>query len=105
LTRDRNYSYKEVDDWANQRARYFSDLGASRGDQIGILSENSISFLISLFAANKLDAVPALVNKSLRGGALEYAIKSADTVLIHVDKTDEQNEAIMDRVTMQAVIV
>jgi len=90
----KNYSYKELDDWTNQRARYFVELGVKPGDHIGIFSENSVSYLVSLFAANKIDAVPALVNKSLRGDALEYAIKSADCTLLHVDATDSQNEAV-----------
>ena len=57
-TKTGSYTYKEIDCWANQRARYFADLGAKRGDHIGILSENSASFMISIFAANKLGAVP-----------------------------------------------
>ena len=87
MTRDGNYSYRDIDNWANQRARYFADLGGKSGDHIGILSENSVSFLVSLFAANKIDATPALINKSLRGDALEYAINSADISILHVDQT------------------
>jgi acyl-CoA synthetase (AMP-forming)/AMP-acid ligase II len=42
----KNFTYKEIDDWANQRARVFRELGAKSGDHIGILSENSVSYLV-----------------------------------------------------------
>ena len=100
-THEKNYSYSEINDWANQRALFFRlgyfqagnviqlmlhklcdmaylllhmislrnkttqkrELGIGKNDHVGIISGNSVSYMISIFAALKLNAVPALLNK------------------------------------------
>ena len=63
MTRVNNNKNQEINEWANQRAAYFAELGITKNDHIGILSKNSVSYIVSLIAALKLNAVPALLNK------------------------------------------
>lgn len=41
-----------------KRARFYSELGVKSGDHLGLFAENSASYLISMYAANKINAVP-----------------------------------------------
>ena len=95
-TKDRVYTYSEIDSWSNQRARHFASLGVGRNDHVGIFSKNSVSYMVSILAAIKLQAAGALLNKNLRGDALKYAIESGDIKLLHIDSDDSSSEAITD---------
>ena len=95
-TKDKIFSYQEINDWANQRAMYFTEFGISKNDHIGIVSKNSVSYIVSLIAALKLNAVPALLNKNLKGDALKHAIMTGDIKLLHLDDTDDITESIVD---------
>ena len=95
-TKDRVYTYAEIDKWSNQRARLFDSLGVGRNDHVGILSKNSVSYMVSILAAIKLQAAGALLNKNLRGDALKYAIQSGDIKVLHIDDADSSSEAILD---------
>lgn len=95
-TKTRTYTYGEIDEWSNQRARLFAQFGIGRNDHVGILSKNSASYMVSILAAIKLNAAGALLNKNLRGEALKYAVGSGDIKLLHIDDADSSSEAILD---------
>ena len=57
---------------------------------------NYKSKIEKIFLIWHLSTAEALINKSLRGDALKYAIESADCTLLHIDDTDDQNSAISE---------
>jgi len=47
----------------NKENSKLGSLALEKNDHVGIMSGNSVSYMISIFAALKLNAVPALLNK------------------------------------------
>lgn len=68
------FSYAEVNNWANRYAHYFISQGIQPGDTIAINIENRTECLISVLAVVKVGAIAAMLNTSQRGEVLLHSI-------------------------------
>ena len=78
LFEDRQLTYKQVNDAANQYASLFTTLGFKKGDTIALIMENRPEYLIVHAGLVKIGIVPALINTNNRGRILVHSIKTAD---------------------------
>ena len=67
LFEDQRFSYKELNNWANQIAHYYLSLGASKGDVITVMIENRPELIATVIALAKIGVTSALVNTSQVG--------------------------------------
>lgn len=74
---DQRYTWREVNERANQYARVFADRGVRAEHVVAILMTNRPDFICALFGLNKLGAIGALINTNLRGPELVHAIDVA----------------------------
>ncbi len=75
---NRRLTFREVDDLSDRLAAALQRLGAARGDRVAAMLENSVEFVITLWAALKAGAVFVPVNHAARGGTLGLILQDAE---------------------------
>lgn len=70
----KRYTWREVNEQANQYADYFTKYGIGRGDAVALVMDNRPEFLFIISGLNKIRAIGALINHNLTGKALTHAI-------------------------------
>jgi len=63
-------------------AGYLYSLGISKGDRVSLLLRNSIEFIISIFAINKIGAISVPINTFLKSSELEYIISNCGSKIL-----------------------
>lgn len=81
------WTYRDVDAQTDRLALALDRLQVARGDPVTLMLPNGIEFITLWFALNKLGAVAAPVNTSLRGAALMHAVDLVQSRLIIVHTT------------------
>tara|TARA_R110002072_G_scaffold4650_2_gene32202 strand:- start:54609 stop:56489 length:1881 start_codon:yes stop_codon:yes gene_type:complete len=81
---DSQYTYRELNSWANRMAHSFKDLGVKKGDVLAVFIENRPELLVCIAALTKIGGVAALINTSLRGAALRHSLTVVDAQRIIV---------------------
>lgn len=76
----RRISWGRFNDRVARRAAAFRKLGLDRGAVVAVLMPNRPAFLVDVLALNRIGAVAALVNTSLRGSALRHAVLVTEPV-------------------------
>ncbi|MBW1923676.1 MAG: acyl--CoA ligase [Deltaproteobacteria bacterium] len=70
--------YGELNSRVNRLANGLMGLGLKRGDRIGILSQNSVAWIESLYAIFKMGATAVLINFRLKDDAILEDLKRTD---------------------------
>ncbi len=72
---DRTLTFRQLEDYINQIANYFSSIGIKRGDSVALFIENCPESYALCLGLAKLGAVSALINTNLRQDCLLHCIK------------------------------
>ncbi len=93
---DLEYSYRAINESANQMACGLQQLGVGSNDKVAIMMSNRPEYLFSWFGLSKLGAVEVPVNTAHRGELLSYMLDKADCVALIIE-TDfvEQLQAVL----------
>lgn len=89
--RDRALCYRELDEAANQVARWALDQGLGRGDVVALLMENRPEFVVHWLGLAKLGIVTALINTHLTGRPLAHSLEIAGARHLILDAELEAN--------------
>lgn len=79
-------SFAEVNRTVNRLAHGLAKLDVSKDDKVVIFSRNSMDFVFSWFALNKLGAVQAPINSAYKGAFLEHQTNLAQARIMIVDR-------------------
>ncbi len=71
---DRTYTYRELNEWANQMAHALTLRGVRKGDCIGLVLENRPELVAGVLATVKLGAVAGLVNTNQKNETLLHSL-------------------------------
>jgi citronellyl-CoA synthetase len=82
LFENRKYCYAELNAWSNRLAHAFKVQGLQKGDVVAVFIENRPELLVCIAAMAKIGAVAALINTSLRGGALRHSLSVVKPVAV-----------------------
>jgi len=85
LYRDEAITYRQMDEHANQIARFLRDQGFGPGQGLGIFMRNSPRFLDVFFGAQKIGMYLVPINPELKGDGLAYLINHSDMVALVMD--------------------
>ncbi len=77
LFEDQRYSWRDVDERANQWAAFFAREGIGRGDVVSLMMDNRPGFVFAETGLSKIHASSALINTHLVGKPLAHAINVA----------------------------
>ncbi len=83
--RDRNYTYRELNETVNRCAHGLTEMGLRKGDRAAILSHNSHHFIITWWALMKIGAVITPVNWMLKDEEIRYIIDHSEAKAFFVE--------------------
>lgn len=89
--RDKNYTYRELNETVNRCAYGLMQMGMQKGDRAAILSHNSDHFIILWWAMLKIGAVITPVNWMLKGEEIRYIVDHAEAKAFFVEDALIQN--------------
>src|SRR3954451_2316560 len=93
-TRERSYTYQEVQDQACQYAHFFLSQGVKKGDLVAVYLQNSAEFMAVWVALWSIGCAPAAINYNLSGDALLHCLKISGSKLLLVDEDSGCRERI-----------
>ena len=102
LYEDQRYSYKELNNWANQIAHFYLSTGIKKGDTVTVMVENRPELLATIIAFAKLGVTSALVNTSQTAKVLAHSINLVKPVAIVVG---EECRAAVDEIRQDLAII
>ena len=74
---ERSWTFRDLNEYANRVANYFSRLGLQKGDTVAIFMENSPEYIGLYIGFWKIGITAALVNHNLRQESLTHCICAA----------------------------
>ena len=83
--RERQSTYRQLDERMNRVARMLARLGIRPGQRVAMLIGNRLEFIEFFFGAMRAGAIPLLLNTRLAAGTLEQLIADADCALSIID--------------------
>lgn len=101
-----SYTYVQLLDKVDQLAQSLHTLRVGHGDRVALICPNSIEFVISIFAANKIGAVVVPINTMLKNEEYHYILQDCHAkVLITGYKLKAETQTLeKDIPTLKATI-
>lgn len=84
---DKQFTYKEFNEWANRYAHYFISIGLKKGDVLEIIMRNRPEMMFLIAAIAKLGVQGSLINPDLRRKSLIHSLKTTPGKIIIIDET------------------
>jgi citronellyl-CoA synthetase len=75
LYEDREYSYKELNEWINRYANFFLSLGVEKGEIINVFLENRPELMFIMASMSKIGTIGSLINTRQRAATLRHSLK------------------------------
>ena len=92
---DREWSYDDMETYANRVAAWADAQGLGQGDTVAVFARNRLEYIPLWFGLSKLGVIPALLNYQLAGKALAHCVNISDTshVIVDVDMSEQWSAA------------
>ncbi|CAG8302074.1 unnamed protein product [Penicillium salamii] len=111
-TRERSYTYREVQDQACQYAHFFLSQGVKKGDLVALYLQNRQEYIVAWVALWSIGCAPAAINNNLTGDALLHCLKISGAKLLIVDddsncraRVEESRDAIVGNLGMNPMVL
>ena len=75
-------SYKQLDQYSDELAAAFIDMGLKRGDRVAIVMPNCTAFGIAYFAIMKAGGIVAATNPTYPASRMQYQINDCDAEIV-----------------------
>jgi non-ribosomal peptide synthetase-like protein len=82
VTDDADFTFRELDDRANQVARFLTEQGLQSGDRIGVLFEKTIDSYVAMLAVLKINAAYVPLDASFPARHVGFILKDAEVKAI-----------------------
>ena len=98
------HSWREIDACAELIAADLAALGVRRGSHVAICGRNSVNWVYTFFAIQKLGAVAALINPGLKAAEIAKILRGGDIELLCYGEILEMKEeaAFLDKIRQAA---
>jgi len=92
---DREWTYDDMETYANRVAAWVDAQGLSRGDTVALFARNRMEYIPLWFGLSKLGVIPALLNYQLAGKALAHCVNISEAahVIVDVDMSKQWSAA------------
>lgn len=91
--KERKVTYAQLEKLVNQTAQGMRDMGIQKGTRLGLLSKNSLDFIILMFSAARLGAVTIPINYMLTKKDIAYILNHAEITGLF---TAEEYKTVLD---------
>ena len=78
---DKHLSWKELNEGANRLSNALLDLGVKKGDKVSQMLPDSLEFVESTYAIQKIGAIPVPMNYRFVSGEIEYQTNNSDSTV------------------------
>jgi long-chain acyl-CoA synthetase len=94
--KDREFTYRELDELTNRLANSLKALGIKGGDRVSLYSQNCWQWLVSYYAIGKLGGVVNPVNVMLTPEEVRYVVDDCEVtaIILSRDKALKTQEAV-----------
>ncbi len=79
---ERRFTFRDIKQYSNQAANYFTSLGIKRGDKVMLVLKRHYQFWFAMVALHKLGAVAIPATNQLKEHDFEYRFKAAGVTAI-----------------------
>ncbi|WDD36955.1 amino acid adenylation domain-containing protein (plasmid) [Nostoc sp. UHCC 0926] len=80
-------TYQELNEKANQLARFLRDLGVQKGEFVGIVKERDINFLIGILAIYKAGGVYVPIDSTYPSDRIKYMLANSEVRILLIDSS------------------
>lgn len=102
---DTKVSYREFLKKVDAFARFLEIVGIKRGDRVAIITPNCEEFIITVFAASKIAAVPVPVNSMLKASEYRYILNDCGAkMLVTSNKYLKEVENLRESTLVERVV-
>ena len=100
-------SFDDVNRRVNRLAHGLASIGIVHGDRVAMFMPNSLDFVFTWFALNKLGAVEVPINTAYKGSFLEHQINisGSSTLVVDVDLLDAVRDSIVRMPKLKRVLL
>jgi acyl-CoA synthetase (AMP-forming)/AMP-acid ligase II len=84
-------TYRALNEGANRVGRHLIDRGVGHGDNVAVLSDNSLDHVVALYALAKIGAVPVVLDPKWTEAEIARTLAFFDCKLLIVDAAYEKN--------------
>jgi len=81
----RQWTFQQMDDYANRVANWALQAGLKPGDTVAIFMRNRLEYIPLWYGLTKVGVIPALLNFQLAGTALAHCVKISDARILILD--------------------
>ncbi len=85
-TKEKQITYREMDNISNRFANGFMELGLSKGDKVCLMLDNCPEHLYCWFGLGKIGVVDVPINTAYKGQVLEYIINNSEAKALVIDQ-------------------
>ncbi len=106
VQKEERWTYREIDEQANQVAHLLRNQGIQRGDRVAIFLDNSVESVISLFGILKADAVFLMLSSLLKPAKLGYILNNcrAKMIISEARKLNAASEVFPSIPSLKSVV-
>jgi amino acid adenylation domain-containing protein len=106
VQKEERWTYRAIDEKANQVAHLLRHQGIQRGDRVAIFLDNSVESVISLFGILKADAVFLMLSSLLKHAKLGYILNNCrvNSIISDAGKLRAASEIFPSIPSLQTVI-
>jgi amino acid adenylation domain-containing protein len=106
VQKEERWTYRAIDEKANQVAHLLRHQGIQRGDRVAIFLDNSVESVISLFGILKADAVFLMLSSLLKPAKLGYILNNCrvKSIISDASKLHAASEIFSSIPSLQTVI-
>lgn len=111
-TRERSYTYHELQNLVCQYAHFYLSQGVKKGDLVALYLQNGVEYIVAWVALWSIGCAPAAINYNLTGDALLHCLKISTSTLLLVDedagcraRVEECRDAIIGNLGMKPMIL
>ena len=103
---EQRLTYQQINDHAEQVARYLIDIGVRRQGRVIIFLDNSVESVISLFGILKTGAIFIILNPTMKAKKLNYILKDsgACVLITHTNKARVVKNALAEVQELQHIV-
>ena len=88
ITEEEEMTYKQLHEYVSKVAAYLIyDLNVQKGERIAILSQNSLEYIVLLFAIAKVECIAVPLNIRLTENELIFQLKDSGATVLFVEET------------------
>ncbi|MGE7890419.1 o-succinylbenzoate--CoA ligase [Bacillus cereus] len=106
ITEKEEITYKQLHEYVSNVAAYLSyDLNIQKGERIAILSQNSLEYIVLLFAIAKVECIAVPLNIRLTENELIFQLKDSGATVLFIEEQFQNMKLLMEHMSYEKRVI